>query len=154
MRFLAIVLLAIGIAFSAQEKETRNVHWVSYNDALKKAKESNRLIFVSLYADWCIPCRVMEANVFTDPDVATLLNTRFIPVHLNAESKDSITCDGKVKTVERCYFDVWNLSAVPSFVLIAPKGLSILTLTDSMSAEDLRFMLIDFLRKEKEWIAQ
>ena len=40
MRFLAIVLLAIGIAFSAQEKETRNVHWVSYNDALKKAKES------------------------------------------------------------------------------------------------------------------
>ena len=31
----------------------------------------------------------------------------------------------QAKTVERCYFDVWELSAVPSFVLVAPKGMSI-----------------------------
>ena len=94
----------------------------------------------------------MDANVYSDPTVASLLNTRFYPVKLNADSQDTIMCDGQKKTVQRCYFDVWELSALPAFVLIAPKGLSILTVTDSMSPQELQMLLLQFLEKEKEWI--
>ena len=130
------------------------VHWMGYNEAFEKAKKEPKLVFVDLYADWCIPCRVMDANVYSDPTVASLLNSRFYAVKLDADSQDSIMCDGQKNTVQRCYFDVWELHALPAFVLIAPKGMSILTVTDSMSPQELQYMLYQFLEKEKEWISR
>lgn len=149
--FLTIVAMAMS-CFAAPPPKRTIVHWMSYDEAFEKAKKAPKLIFVDLYADWCVPCRIMEANVYSDPTVASLLNTRFYSVKLNADSQDTIMCDGQKKTVQRCYFDVWELSALPAFVLIAPKGLSILTVTDSMSPQELQLMLYQFLEKEKEWI--
>jgi thiol:disulfide interchange protein len=158
------VALCVSVSFAAPLNDAvpakkasarkSTVHWMDYNEALEKAQKFPKLIFVDLYADWCIPCRVMEANVFSDPTVASLLNTRFYAVKLNAESQDSIMCDGQKKTVQRCYFDVWELNALPAFVLIAPKGMSILTVTDSMSPQELQYMLYQFLGKEKEWMSR
>ncbi len=44
--------------------------------------------------------------------------------------------------------------AVPSYVLIAPKGLSILTYSQGLSADEMRMLLMQFLNKEEEWIRQ
>jgi thiol:disulfide interchange protein len=148
---MVLALLSVS-AFAAVPMKKHDVKWMSYSKALEKAKQKPRLIFVDLYADWCVPCRIMDANVYSDPTVASLLNTRFYAVKLNADSQDEIMCDGQKKTVQRCYFDVWELTALPAFVLIAPKGLSILTVTDSMSPQELQLMLYQFLEKEKEWI--
>lgn len=152
IRLLLCALLLAAVCASAAKPKPAMVHWMDYTEALKTAKKTPKLIFVDLYADWCIPCRVMDANVYGDPSVASLLNTRFLPVKLDADSQDSIVCDGQKNTVQRCYFDVWELSALPAFVLIAPKGLTILTVTDSMSPQELQIMLYQFLEKEKEWI--
>ena len=158
--FLVLGLCSVSFAAPANsapaKKEPRKspVHWISYQEALEKAKKGPKLIFVDLYADWCVPCRIMDANVYSDPTVASLLNTRFYAVKLNADSQDSIMCDGQKNTVQRCYFDVWELHALPAFVLVAPKGMSILTVTDSMSPQELQYMLYQFLEKEKEWISR
>lgn len=148
---LSCVLLAVTTGLAAPAKP-KLVHWMGYSEALEKAKNSAKLVFVDLYADWCVPCRVMDANVYSDPTVASILNTRFYPVKLNTDSQDTIMCDGQKKTVQECYFQVWELHALPAFVLIAPKGLSILTVTDSMSPQELQMLLLQFLDKEKEWI--
>ena len=163
-RLLVLLSLVLGMfsaAIAASEKapvkkEPRKstVHWMNYEEAFEKAKNGPKLIFVDLYADWCVPCRIMDANVYSDPTVAALLNTRFYAVKLNADSQDSIMCDGQKKTVQRCYFDVWELNALPAFVLVAPKGMSILTVTDSMSPQELQYMLYQFLEKEKEWMSR
>ena len=163
LRLLTLVALCVPATFAAPLNDAvpakkalpkSTVHWMSYETALEKAKNGPKLIFVDLYADWCIPCRVMDANVYSDPTVSSLLNTRFYAVKLNADSQDSIMCDGQKKTVQRCYFDVWELNALPAFVLVAPKGMSILTVTDSMSPQELQYMLYQFLEKEKEWMAR
>lgn len=154
MRIAALLLLGVVLCFAVPLKKDNEVHWLSYTEGLKKAAKESKLMFVSVYADWCIPCQIMEKNVYSDPNVATLLNSRFIPVKLNAESQDTIVCDGQAKIAERCYFDVWELSAVPSYVLVAPKGMSILTLTQSLDTADMRYLLKQFLTKEKEWIAR
>lgn len=163
LRLLTLVALCVSATFAAPLNDAvpaknalpkSTVHWMSYETALEKAKNGPKLIFVDLYADWCIPCRVMDANVYSDPTVSSLLNTRFYAVKLNADSQDSIMCDGQKKTVQRCYFDVWELNALPAFVLVAPKGMSILTVTDSMSPQELQYMLYQFLEKEKEWMAR
>ncbi|MCF0224398.1 MAG: thioredoxin family protein [Fibrobacter sp.] len=150
---LLFVVLYSQFAFGAEVK-TRLVKWRDYTAALDSAKEHPKLIFVDLYADWCVPCRIMDKNVYSDPTVASLLNNQFYAVKLDADSQDTIVCDGQKKTVQRCYFDVWELSALPAFVLVAPKGLSILTVTDSMSPQEMQVLLYQFLEKEKEWIAR
>ena len=105
-----------------------------------------------MYADWCIPCRVMDKNVYMDPTVASILNKKFYPVKLDVDSETPILCDGKKASTKKCFTDVWELNVLPSFVLVAPKGLSILTVTDSMSPQEMQMLLNKFLEKEQEWI--
>lgn len=146
------VLLVLSVpALSAVPMQKPQVHWMSYSKALEKAKQNPKLIFVDLYADWCLPCRVMDANVYSDSTVASLLNGKFYAVKLDVESKEKITCDGEHKIVKDCMTQVWELSTLPSFVLLAPKGLSILTVTDSMSPQEMQSLLYQFLAKEEEW---
>lgn len=153
-KILTVLLLLLVVQVLAVETPKRMVRWMGYEEALTKAKDAPKLIFVDLYADWCVPCRVMDQSVYTDPTVASLLNNRFYPVKLDAESQDSIVCDGKKNTIQRCYFDVWELEALPAFVLLAPKGMSILTVTQSMTPQEMQYLLYEFLEKEKEWKAR
>lgn len=150
--FFIAVLFFVGDVYAVVESKPRLVRWMDYTEALEKAKNGHKLVFIDLYADWCIPCRVMDKNVFSDPTIASLLNNRFYSARLNVDSQDTIVCDGQRKTPQRCYFDVWELSVLPAFVLMAPKGLTILTVSDSMSPEELKMLLFQFLEKEKEWI--
>jgi thioredoxin-related protein len=152
--WVVMVLCFALSSFAAPPAKPNLVRWVDYTEALKQAKDSNKIVFVDLYAEWCIPCRIMDANTYSDPTVASILNTKFIPVKLDVDSEDTISCDGKRKTVQRCYFDVWNLSVLPAFVLIAPKGLSIMTVKDSFTAEEMKYLLLQILDKEKEWISK
>lgn len=145
-----LLFIAICVSFTFAE----SVKWLGYEEALAMAKVQPRLIFVDLYADWCVPCRVMDKNVYGDPVIAKALNDRFYAVKLDADSQDSIVCDGKKNTVQRCYYDVWELKALPAFVLVAPKGLSILTVAQSMDSEDMMYLLSQFIEKEKEWISR
>lgn len=42
-------------------------------DNLTEAKQQDQLTILDFYADWCVSCRSMEKNIFTDPKVASVL---------------------------------------------------------------------------------
>lgn len=128
------------------------IQWYSYSEALRIAQKEPRMIWVFLYASWCLPCRIMENDALLDTAVIRLLNSKFYAVKLDVESQEKISCDHQNKTVERCFSDVWELKGTPSFVLVAPKGLSILTFSRLISSKDLSFLLESFLESEKEWL--
>ena len=161
---LCLAVLLCGMIASAFAKDAPkfkavttardSVHWEDYTAALSSAKKDQKMIFVDIVADWCIPCREMEKTTYRDKQVVETLNKRFHPVRLNQAAEDTIQCDDKRLPVNRCFFNVWNLQAVPSYVLIAPKGLSILTYSGKLSSDELRMLLMQFLEKEKEWISQ
>ena len=150
--FLCFLLLATLTAFSKENPV--GVKWEPYDQALKNAVVDKKMVFTYLSANWCTSCRGMDKNVFKDPFIVNILNTKFHPVKLDVNSEEEIVCDGRIKTVERCFFDIWKLNGVPSFVLIAPKGLTILTLTQSLEANEMRLLLQHFLKKEKEWVLE
>lgn len=150
-KLFVFLILAGGLAYSAP---ATMVHWMTYNEALAKAQKEPKLILVDLYADWCVPCRIMDKNVYGDPTISAILNTKFYAVKLDADSQDTIKCDGIKNTIQNCFHQVWELTALPSFVLVAPKGMSILTVTDSMSPQEMLELLRKFLEKEKDWINQ
>lgn len=61
----------------------------SFEDAVKKANEEKKDLFVDFYADWCEPCKMMAAQVFTLPEVGTYFNAHFICVQVDVEAKEN-----------------------------------------------------------------
>lgn len=101
MRILyPIALLAMFMIFTAgsckqESVDLENVTWVDIATAEKKVKGSGKKVIVDVYTQWCGPCKMMDRNTFTDPDVIKLMNTNFYSVKFDAEGNQTETFQGK-----------------------------------------------------------
>ena len=59
----------------------------SYSEALQKAAAEEKLVFVDVYTDWCGPCKLMDLNVFTDPQVGGYFNQHFVCIKRDQEAE-------------------------------------------------------------------
>jgi thioredoxin-related protein len=66
------------------------VHWLSFEQAVEKAKKNPRPIMVDIYTSWCGPCKMMTANTFGNEQIAKYLNENFYCVKFDAETFDTI----------------------------------------------------------------
>ncbi len=56
-----------------------------WSDILIKAKTEKKIIFVDAYTEWCGPCKMMTAKVFSQSEVAEYFNDNFINVKVDME---------------------------------------------------------------------
>lgn len=67
------------------------VHWKAWNNkSLKEAKESNRLIIISIGYSACHWCHVMEHETFEDKEAAAAMNNRFISIKVDREERPDV----------------------------------------------------------------
>lgn len=52
---------------------------------LGNAKSADKLVFVEFYADWCVPCKMMDKEVFSDKGIGDFFNKKFINVKVDGE---------------------------------------------------------------------
>lgn len=56
-----------------------------WEQALKTAKDKDKLIFLDIYATWCGPCKMLKQYTFTDSSVGEFFNKNFINVTVDGE---------------------------------------------------------------------
>ena len=67
------------------------VEWYPWGDeALGRAKEENKLIFLSVGYSTCYWCHVMEREVFSNPEIAAVMNRDFINIKIDREERPDL----------------------------------------------------------------
>lgn len=118
----AFLLTFLALAFSAvkaedKDKKTNNAEkGIQFTEAtwasiLKRAKEEKKIIFFDAYTTWCGPCKLLQKNVFTRPDVAEVFNKNFINVKFDMESGEGPALANK-----------YPLEGYPTLFFIDPDG--------------------------------
>jgi thiol-disulfide isomerase/thioredoxin len=69
----------------------------SINLAKNKAAKENKVIMVHFYADWCLPCKWMDENTFTDARVVRILKDDFVALKVNIDDFDGFPVKQKYK---------------------------------------------------------
>lgn len=77
-----------NVDFKTDENEGIQFHKVTWNEALELAKQENKLIFLDIYATWCGPCKQLKKNTFSNAEVGTLYNQKFVNVAFDGEQGD------------------------------------------------------------------
>ena len=83
----------------------------TWEEALVKAQEEEKLIFVDAYAVWCGPCKRMAKSVFTKEDVGEYYNAHFVNIKIDME-----------KGPGRDFGQEYPVSAFPTLFYIDEKG--------------------------------
>src|SRR2546425_1033279 len=67
------------------------IDWYPWGDeALQKASKEDRPIFLSIGYSACHWCHVMEREAFSDPEVARILNERFVSIKVDREERPDL----------------------------------------------------------------
>lgn len=86
--FIFLVLIALMLPFTSfsQVDFMEVVTEADMEAARKKANDGMLLLFVDVYATWCGPCKMMDAQVYPDPELSAYMNEHFVNVRMDGET--------------------------------------------------------------------
>lgn len=90
---LSTVLLVLTLGFMAfapakiESSDSKlNYFTGTYEEAIAKAKEENKMVFMDSYTDWCGWCKQLDKRTFSDQEVADYMNKHFVILKMDMES--------------------------------------------------------------------
>jgi uncharacterized protein YyaL (SSP411 family) len=91
-RLVAALLLIWTAAGYAAGPKPAKIDWQPWSDAVfERAARENRFVLLDLEAVWCHWCHVMDEVTYSDPKVAELIKSRYIPVRVDQDSRPDIS---------------------------------------------------------------
>lgn len=85
---------------------------LKFDDACTKAKKEGKIVLVDFYTTWCGPCKRLDKETWTDPEVIKLLESKTVSIKIDAEKE--------TKLAER-----YKIEAYPTVLLAKPDGTEI-----------------------------
>jgi thiol:disulfide interchange protein len=92
--YIGVVLVAVGCKVQPPSTTGTTTHPVmlvnfeqttSFESVLQKSKAQHKPVFVDFYTTWCMPCKLMDEEVFAKKISADYLNQYFINYKVDAE---------------------------------------------------------------------
>lgn len=121
-----ILLAQFQASASPNEANDTGIQWAkdpSWQEVKERAKRENKYIFLDVFATWCLPCKKMDKEVYTNDSVADFFNKNFIAVKLQTDK----TANDE-EYVKKWYSDAQSIlsefaiDAFPSFLFFSPEG--------------------------------
>ena len=108
--------------------------YATLEEGLAAAKAAGKPVFVDITGYGCVNCREMEARVWSDPQVRSILNDKYIIVALHTDDKTKLpesqwltTEGGKVlkdrgRVNSYIVRERFGVNAQPNYALLSPEG--------------------------------
>ena len=130
---LAIIVIAISI-YSLIPSERKGIEWAKYSDQSLSDLSDKRGVVIDFYADWCIPCKELDAVTFSDPKVIELSKDF---AAFKADMTKSLSPE--VSELREKY----KIVGVPTVLILNAKGEEKNRVTGFISAEEFYKILSD-----------
>ena len=122
------VLLVVVAVYALIPSNKKSIGWQHYKPEIVSVSLSgSKGMIIDFYADWCIPCKELDANTFSDERVITIANDF---VTIKADMTKSLSPD--VETLRNKY----NIVGVPTVLIINDKGKEVQRLTGFVNADE------------------
>lgn len=121
------LLISARKPIPAATKPAETIQWLTIEEAAAKLQQQQKPILIDMYTTWCGWCKQMDRRTYSNKHVAEYLSDKFYTVRLDAETKATITWQGRTYNFDpqyRC-----NMFAVylahgrlefPTTIIIAP----------------------------------
>ena len=123
----SIVLIAVAV-YSLIPSEKNSIDWKPYTAGVAAtAPNSNRGIIIDFYADWCIPCKELDASTFSNPEViAASKNFRTFKADMTKSLSPEV----------EALRDKFKIVGVPTVLIIDKDGKEAKRITGYVSADE------------------
>lgn len=123
----AIILILVS-AYMLMPSNKKSIEWKAYNDAaFNEAKASSKAVLIDFYADWCIPCKELDAATFSNEKVIAE-SKRF------ASFKADLTKNATPEV--EALKNKFNVKGVPTVLVIDSKGNEVARITGFTPPEE------------------
>lgn len=103
-------LLACFVLLPSGGMSQEPIRWEpTLESAQRLAAQTNRLVLIQFWAPWCVVCKRMETEVFSQPAVSSLINGKYVAVKINADDFPAVA-------------HRYGLTGLPTTVITTPDG--------------------------------
>ncbi len=104
------LFILLGLVILSLQVQAFDYFHGTYEEALAKSQQENKLVLLYFAASWCAPCKYMSQNIFTEQGVEYKIRKSYIFLKLDIDEPKSMT-------IYRKYSPYGGVS-VPRFYLI------------------------------------
>lgn len=108
MRYMVLCLmLSLAVSGVAQDTTGAQAHdtirfvHMQYDTFTSLVRFENKPYIILFTASWCVPCQRLKREVFTDLQIAALVNNNYLAYYIDLENFDDLEVNSKLFHVEQ-----------------------------------------------------
>lgn len=118
-----LTMALLSLTANASISQAEAVRWRNNLDAAKiEAAQSGKLVLLHFWTPSCGPCRTLDQDVFSQPQIGDFLEQNFVPVKVDAELSPALA-------------GFYQINRWPSDVVLTPQGNVVAKLSCPLQAD-------------------
>ena len=127
--FISIIFVSFTFVAFINNAQAIEANWQPWSESiLDKAVKENRLVFISLTADWCMFCKKMDKTTYVDKSVIDELKLNYIAIKAD---------EAKYPELAKKYANVGR----PGTIILDAKGKTLMAKTGYLKPQQMLWML-------------